>query len=63
MALEDKGNVAHGLLKELSNSLFPTQQKYRLTHCQQQALTNTVQNKVMSAARLEVTEDPVDLLK
>ena len=27
MALEDKHNVAHGLLKELSNSPFPAQQK------------------------------------
>ena len=32
MALEDKDNVTHGLLKELSNSLFPTQQKLTLPH-------------------------------
>jgi len=32
MALEDKHNVAHGLLKELSNSLFPIQQKLTLPH-------------------------------
>ena len=30
MALEDKHNVADGLLKELSNSLFPAQQKRTL---------------------------------
>jgi len=30
MALEDKDNVAHGLLKELSNSLFHIQHKFWL---------------------------------
>ena len=34
-----------------------------VTNYQQQALTNTIQNKVISAARLEVTEGPVALLR
>jgi len=32
MALEDKHNVTDGSLKELSNSLFPIQQKWTLPH-------------------------------
>jgi len=36
---------------------------YAVIHYQQQALTNTIQNKVMSAVRLQVTEGPVALLR
>jgi len=36
---------------------------HAVTHYQQQALTNTIQNNVMSAARLQVTEGPVALLR
>jgi hypothetical protein len=36
---------------------------YAVTHYQQPALTHTIQNKVMSAARLQVTEGPVALLR
>jgi len=36
---------------------------YAVTHYQQPALTNTIQNKVMSAARLQVTEGRVALLR
>ena len=36
---------------------------HAVTHYQQPALTNTIQNKVMSAARLQVTEGRVALLR
>ena len=42
MTLEDKHNVTHGVLKELSNSLFPAQQKLTFVTSQILAVNSTM---------------------